>query len=301
MRPIAIVLVVAALAAGLTAFLAKAWLDRQTAGQPAQAVAAVTEVLVAAREISPGTVLGGDDLRYEAWPASAITPRLTVRRPGEDAKAQALGLVARRGLAEGEPFTVAATFRQDSAGVLAGVLTPGMRAVSIAITNASAVSGFITPGDKVDVVLSTDMQRALEGGDKQSAGNMFLQRYAAETILADVRVLAIDQQITRGRDGAAIQGKTATIEVSPKQAEIVTAAGMLGTLQLVLRGLPAPGAPPAEAEPDAVGFTSDTETSKALQALLGARTKPAKASGGNTGSSVQINRAGIVTSEGLAR
>ncbi|CAA7616837.1 Flp pilus assembly protein CpaB [Magnetospirillum sp. SS-4] len=301
MRPIAIVLVVAALAAGLTAFLAKSWLDRQSAGPAAQAQAAMAEVLVAAREISPGTVLGADDLRYESWPSTAVTPRLMIRRDGDDPKAQALGLVARRALAEGEPFAIAATFRQDSAGVLAGVLTPGMRAVSVAITNASAVSGFITPGDKVDVVLSTDMQRVMEGGDREPAGTLLIQRYAAETVLADVRVLAIDQQITRGRDGAAIQGKTATIEVTPKQAEILTAAGMVGTLNLVLRGLPAAGgAAVAETEADAAGFTSDTETSRALQALLGARTRPAKPSGGG-GGGIQVNRAGIVTSEGAAR
>jgi pilus assembly protein CpaB len=301
MRPIAIILVVAALAAGLTAFLAKAWLDRQVADQPVGAAVVTAEVLVAAREIAPGTVLGGDDLRYEAWPSSAVTPRLTIRRSGDDPKAQALGLVARRVLAEGEPFTVAATFRQDAAGVMAGVLGPGMRAMSIAITNVSAASGFITPGDRVDIVLSADLQRALEGGERKLDGQGPLLRYAAETVLSDVRVLAIDQQIVRGRDGAAIQGKTATVEVTPKQAETLTAASMLGNLNLVLRGLPVAGTPPSELVPGA-GFTSDTETSKALQALLGARTKPSKPdrpSGG--GGAVQINRAGIVTSEGLAR
>ena len=138
MRLVTIVLVVAALAAGLTALLAKAWLDRQAEGQLHPDAAALVEVLVAAREVAPGTVLAADDLRYDGWPASAVTPRLLVHRPDDDPKAKFLGQVVRRPLAEGEPFSPAATFRQDSAGVLAGLLAPGMRAVSIAITNPSA-------------------------------------------------------------------------------------------------------------------------------------------------------------------
>ena len=296
MRPITIVLVVAALAAGLTGLLAKAWLDRQ-AVPASEARPAVTEVLVTARAVDAGAVISSDDLRYESWPNSVITPRLVLRHPGEDPKAQLVGQVARRALTEGEPFTSAATFRQDSAGILAGILAPGMRAVSIAITNSSAVSGFVSPGDRVDVVLATDMQRAVDAQDRQGSGGTIL-RYASETILTDVKVLAIDQQITRGRDGAAIQGKTATVEVTSKQGEILTTAGMVGTLQLVLRGLPDSAQPVASPEED-VGFTSDTETSKALQALAYGKAKPTVSSPGGGG--VKVNRAGIITSEGFAR
>jgi pilus assembly protein CpaB len=298
MRPVVIVLAVAALVAGLTGFLAKLWLDRQASVHPTAEQAAVTEVLVTAREVPAGTVISGSDLRFESWPNALITPRLMVRRQGEDPKARAVGQVARRALAEGEPFTLAATFRQDSAGVLAGLLASGMRAVSIAITNPTAVSGFITPGDRVDVLLAADINKTVEQAERKDGGGLIM-RFASETVLSDVRVLAIDQQITRGRDGAAIQGKTATIEVTPKQAELLTTAGLLGNLQLVLRGLPdnAPTGAPADA-PEQIGFTSDTETSKVLQVLSDLRQKPAKSSGGPT---VQINRAGRVTSEGFNR
>ncbi|WP_161539683.1 Flp pilus assembly protein CpaB [Paramagnetospirillum kuznetsovii] len=295
-----IVLAVAAFAALLTGFLAKMWLDRQAQVRPA-AEAAVTEVLVTAHDIAPGTVMSASDLRYEPWPNAVVTPRLMVRRPGEDLKAQVVGQVARRALAEGEPFSMAATFRAESAGVLAGILGPGMRAVSIAITNPTAVSGFVTPGDKVDVLLATDVSKTVDSTERKSGGALIM-RYAAETVLSDVKVLAIDQQIVRTRDGAAIQGKTATLEVTPKQAELVTTAGMIGNLQLVLRGLPgSTPAAPAE-ETDQIGFTSDTETSKALQVLGDFRQKPAKPSGGGTAApSVLINRAGQVTSEGFER
>ena len=297
MRPITIVLVVAALAVGLTGILAKAWLDQQAA-PVAEARPAVTDVLVTARAVEAGTVISADDLRYEPWPNSVITPRLVVRHGGEDPKAQLIGQVARRALTEGEPFTSAATFRQDSAGILAGLLAPGMRAISIAISNPSAVSGFVSPGDRVDIVLATDMQRAVDPQDRQGGGGTIL-RYASETVLSDVKVLAIDQQITRGRDGAAIQGKTATVEVTPKQGEILTTAGMVGTLQLVLRGLPDSANSVAPSEED-VGFTSDTETSKALQALAYGKAKPSKTTSGG-GGGVMVNRAGTITSEGFAR
>lgn len=299
MRPITIVLAVAALAAILTGFLAKLWLDRQAAARAAAPPAAVTDVLVTAREIPAGTVLAASDLRYEPWPNTLISPRLITRQGGDDSKAQAVGTVARRVLAEGEPFSMTATFRPDSAGVLAGILAPGMRAVSIAITNPTAVSGFITPGDRVDVLLATDISKTVEQTERKGAGGLML-RYASETVLSDVKVLAIDQQITRNRDGAGVQGKTATIEVTAKQAEILTTAELIGSLQLVLRGLPGAESPPS---PDEIGFTSDTETSKALQMLGVVREKPAKSSSSSGGGErgIQINRAGTITTEGSAR
>lgn len=291
MRPVAMVVVVAALAALLTAFLAKSWLDRQT--QPPQAaVESVTEILVASRDLAAGAVIQADDLRYETWPLTAVTPRLVVRHGSEDAKAGFVGQMARRAVAEGEPVTLQITLRSDAMGALAAMLTPGMRAVSIAITNTSAVSGFVTPGDRVDVVLGTDMQRINEG-ERQTGGAGIMMRFAAETVLSDVRVLAIDQQVARGRDGAAIQGKTATIEVTPKQAELLTTAGMLGTLQLVLRGQ----AGPEMVRDGELGFTADAEASKALQVVLGAKAMAKRPRGG--GSTVQINRAGQITAQGF--
>ena len=177
--------------------------------------------------------------------------------------------------------------------------------MSIPITNPSAVSGFITPGDRVDIILATDMQRAIDSADRKGDTGGSILRFAAETVLADIRVLAIDQQIARGRDGAAIQGQTATVEVTPKQGEILTTAGLIGSLQLVLRGLPdGAAAKPSPDEASKQGFTADTETSRALQALVEGRIKkaePAKASSSGGGATVKINRAGTITSEGFAR
>ncbi len=284
MKPVvALVAVVAVVAALATAFLAQRWVAGQSARPVAVEKPATAEVLVVAREVAPGVALVDDDLRYETWPA-ATAERFLVRRAGEDPKAKHLGAVPRRALTEGEPFQESAVTRTD-AGLLAVVLEPGMRAASVAITNASAVSGFIAPGDRVDVVLAADFARADE--DAVGKGGPIV-RYAAETVLTDVKVLAIDQQMARGKDGAAIQGKTATIAVSPKQAEILAAAEMLGQLSLVLRpqdtsvaeAAPLPGARP---------YTPDIEASQAMRALTGG----APAASGGVG--IRINRAGVVS------
>lgn len=294
MRPVAIILVVVAvIAAGLTAFLAKRWVDAQSSARAVAEAPATAEVLVVTREVPAGAQLQESDLRYEAWPLGAVNNRLMIRKPGEDPKAQFVGMFTRRALAEGEPFAASATFKQDNTGVLAGMLSPGMRAVSIAITNASAVSGFITPGDKVDIVLSADFKKSADQQGKPGT----MVRFAAETVLEDVKVLAIDQQMARGRDGAAIQGKTATVEVSPTQAEQLIAVSMLGQLSLVLRSMakPDPAAQAAQPPRPADDFTADVEASKAMKAMAGPA-KPAARQGGG-GGEVKVNRAGATSTK----
>ena len=103
--------------------------------------------------------------------------------------------------------------------------------------------------------------------------------------MRDVRVLAIDQQVARAADGGAVQGKTATVAVTPKQAEILAVASLLGPLQLVLRGEAVDPAAPAK------GFSGDLETSQALRSLTGTHQGP----------QVLVNRAGAITMEGFVR
>lgn len=302
MRPVVIIVVVAALAAGGTAMLAKSWLDRQAARQAKGDGPAVTEVLVIARDVPAGSALSADDLRYEAWPKSAAAEKLVARRQGEDAKAAFVGTIARRSLVEGEPLSPATTFRAEGGGVLAGLLTPGRRAMSIAVTSPTGVSGFVSPGDRVDVVLVTDLRKVEEG--QQSSGgegaSNLMVRFGAETVLSDVRVLAIDQQISRNRDGSAIQGKTATLEVTPKQAEILTVAGQLGALQLSLRPQQGDGETVPAAGGDVLDFTADLEAGKVLQAAIGFKARPAERAPAQP-SGIRVNRAGRVSSEGVGR
>lgn len=287
MKPVVVILaVVAVSAAAGTAFLAQRWMAGQAARPVAVQPAPTVEVLVVARDVAIGTQLTDGDLRYEAWPV-ATARRFIARNGGEDPKARFVGLVARRPLSEGEPLAEAAATKLES-GLLAGLLDPGMRAVSVAISNASAVSGFIAPGDRVDVVMAADFQRA----DNESVGKGGpIVRFAAETVLKDVKVLAIDQQIARGKDGAAIVGKTATIAVSPKQAEVMIAAGMLGQLSLVLRPMGKGAEEVVASDGKERPYTADIEASKAMRVITGEQARPQ--AGGEQG--VRINRAGIVS------
>lgn len=291
MRPLRVAVVVVAVAAsGLTALMARSWLAAQQARVEAPAAAiAMVEVVVAARDVAAGQVLRLDDLRFDRWPAGAAG-KLVVRSGADDPRAALAGQSARRDLAEGEPVTAHA-LRGTSAGLLAGLLSPGNRAVSIPISNTSAVAGFVTPGDRVDVVLAADLVRT--EGNATAAGAPMV-RYAAETVLAGVKVMAIDQATTRTKDGGAVEGKTATLEVSPKQAEVLAAAAMLGSLSLALRS-----ADDGDAARPATPFTADTEASRALDALHRARPRPAAGPGG--GAQVTVNRAGQISVQTFGR
>jgi len=293
MRPIAVILVVVALlASGLAAFLAKRWVDSESARHEGEGVATI-EVLVASHEVPVGAVLQAGDLRFDKWPQSAASPRLLLKNGADNPLAKVLGSVTRFAMADGEPVSLAGIFKQEAAGLLAGMLGPGMRAVSIAISNPSAVSGFITPGDRVDVLLGADLSRA---ENTQGGGGGPIVKFASETVLENIRVLAIDQQFARGNNAAAIQGKTATLEVSAKQAEVLTAAGMLGQLSLVLRSTASAGDP--DGTTVKAPFTPDTEASRALKSLHeGAEAPPSPERHHGGGNTVKINRGGDVSSK----
>lgn len=299
MRPMRVaVLVVAVAASLLTALMARRWVHTQQAPAEAPAQIAMAQVVVVARDVPAGTVLQAGDLRFDLWPAAAAG-KLLVRSENDDPRARLAGHTARRDLVEGEPVTTQA-LRPNASGMLAGMLSPGNRAVSIAITNTSAAAGFITPGDRVDVVLAADLVRTEGNGNGNGTGGPMV-RFAAETVLTDVRVLAIDQATTRAKDGAAVEGKTATVEVSPKQAEILAAASMLGSLSLALRSADPSAAAPAAQTVPATPFTPDTEASRALDALHNARAKPAAAAVHHAGGQVMVNRAGKVSAESFGR
>lgn len=302
MRPIAIVLIVAALAiSGVTVFLAKRFLDGQSAQQAAADAMpslAVEKVLVAARDIGQGQMIGPDDLRYEDWPKSAIEGRFVLRGAGDDPKAAFVGAIARRAIVAGEPFSAPTVFRQDESGLLAGIISPGMRAVSIVATPQNSVSGFATPGDHVDVVLAADFRK---GHDDKSRMDLMV-KFGAEIIVRDARVVAVDQQLVRGKDPAML-GKTVTLEVTPKDAEKLLTAGLMGQVSLILRSL-AEGAPP-----DAEAYTTDVMSSRVLSTIIGGgdagggegaewNRAPAVSYGGNR--QVKINRAGVSSTQSFS-
>lgn len=207
-----------------TIFVARSWLASQKAKPPVQIVekAQQTEVLVARKIMPAGTFITAEHLRWQAWPDDNLPSTYLVK--GKFKQDELYGAVVRRGIAAGQPIIQSQIVKNGQRGFLAAVLRPGYRAYSIKINAASAISGLVFPGDRVDLILS----HKVKGGTAE--------QQVSETVLANLRVLAIDQTID-DENGKPRIGKTATFEVTPKQAEVLAVADQLGRLSLSLRSL----------------------------------------------------------------
>jgi pilus assembly protein CpaB len=237
------------------------------APQPAPAL----QVLVARTDIRTGQIVKPDDMRWQAWPDGTISPTYIIegRRPLSDF----VGAVSRAPISAGEPITEGRVVLSGTRGFMAAVLQPGMRAVSVQVTPTSGVSGFIFAGDRVDLVLTHVYEK-----------DAVKERQASETVLRDIRVIAMDQRLDV-RPGEPPQiAKTATLEVTPKQVEIIAVAAEMGKLSLALRSLQEPtdsdGGAVARAPDSEPSYTRDSSVSH----LLSGPTAPAAAAGGGAGS-----------------
>jgi len=231
--PRLVVLGLAAVAAGGAAFLARGLLgggtpDVKAAHMPAPIQ--TSEVLVAASDLSPGQRLLPEQVRWQKWPRSSIDPTFFTDSNTTNLETLVKGTVVRSPVVAGEPLTDAKIVRSDATGFMAATLTPGMRAVSITISVASLAGGFILPNDRVDLMLTSQVT---DGGQ---------HRFRSTTFLHNVRVLAIDQAFADTKNPDKNQKpvsdvRTATLELSPVQAERVARAQASGTLSLSLRPL----------------------------------------------------------------
>jgi len=246
-------IVASALLIGATALLAHGWANSQrtpvaapspSAAQPTEA----TSVLVASGDLPTGTFVKPEHLRWQSWPNDNVADSYLVR--GKVNEDYVVGAVVRRGIVAGEPISIGRIVKPGDRGFLAAVLGPGFRALAVPIDAASGIAGLIFPGDRVDVILSHSVAGPTQG---QAA------RRAAETVLTNVRVLALDQRVD-DQNGDPKLAKTATLEVTPKQAELLAVARELGHLSLSLRSLARDeaeldrlvrsGAPLAESSPE---------------------------------------------------
>ncbi|MGB6230382.1 MAG: Flp pilus assembly protein CpaB [Litorimonas sp.] len=188
-----------------------------------------TQVLSVTEPMSKGSRVQPGDLNWIDWPTEALTPALIIDDPEAEVPVidSLVGALVREPLQPGEPLVMTRFIRAGDAGIMAALLRPGMRAVTVRISVDTASGGFIQPGDKVDIILQESLDD-LSGGDT---------RIIASTIFENVTVLAIDQIFsTSPEGGAAVPGSTATLELSPRDAERVTVAQVKGDLSLVLRG-----------------------------------------------------------------
>lgn len=221
------VLVLAVVAAGLAALLARGLVSSNEA--PVQQVeqAPTTEVLVAATDLERGARLTGGDFRWQAWPQGSLGANAITRAQRPDAAEKLTGHLARVAIANGEPITETKLVDLKNGGFMSALIEPGMRAVAVSIAPETGAGGFILPNDRVDVIL-TYKQRDEETG---------VDTTHSDTILRNVHVLAIDQRFKEeGGEEVAI-GKTATLELAPLQAEVLTLSQAEGTITLALRSL----------------------------------------------------------------
>jgi pilus assembly protein CpaB len=270
MRPIVIVLIVLALGtAGIAAFLVSQFLASQTPAPTTTTVQTGTaNVLVAARNIAPGAILTPDDIRWEPWPKDLVDQRFIQqpeqvegKAPAADAQKDFLDRIARRAIMAGEPMSRDMVIKQGDSSVAAANLAKGMRAMTISVTPMQGVAGLVLPNDHVDIVMSVSV-RDIVG---LTGWKDVVLRYSAETVMRDVRVVAINQKLSHDpKDGVAQPGNLVTLEVTPGQAERLRVAEQLGTLSLTLRSM-VPGADDAS---KAQTFTMDVRASRALSSLV---------------------------------
>lgn len=222
---------------------------------PTQPPAAMETILAAARPLRAGNLLGPEDLAPLRLPAGSAPAGARPDTPAS--RAELLGGMLRHSLEAGTALRAGEdVIRPGDRGFLAAVLAPGMRAVSIGVDAVTGTAGLIWPGDRVDLLLS----QALDHPDLPAA-----RRVAGETVLADLRVVAIDQRLVQGaltlENGAERGNRTVTLEVTPAQAERVAVSARLGRLALTVRA----ALPQAAAEAPRLPLTWGGDVSSALQ------------------------------------
>jgi pilus assembly protein CpaB len=239
-----VVLGVAVAAGGIAAFLAASNKEPAPAPPPPPAVQLETvDVLVAKSDLSRGQVIGGADIGWQTWPAAAANSSFIKKSDQPNATEQYTGAIVRVGMVAGDPIRDPYVVMAKGSGFMAAVLPAGMRAAAIDISPDTSAGGFILPDDRVDVVLT----RRDKTAEKQSG----VEKYVSDTIMRNVRVLAIDQTIDDKGGVKTVLGKTATLELSEPQAEMLTLSHQLGTVSLTLRSIR-----DSQTSTDGVGDTS---------------------------------------------
>lgn len=190
-----------------------------------------TDVLVAAADLPMGQTLKASDLRWQPWPADMVPGGLIKRADAPDAVDKTAGSIVRSAMLGGEPIRRERLIKADGSGFMSAILPSGMRAIAISIDTRGATSagGFILPNDRVDVIRThRDDESSKSGG---------VDVVMSETILANIRVLAIGQNVQERNGEKVVTGETATLELTPGQAETVILAQKTGQLSLALRSL----------------------------------------------------------------
>jgi pilus assembly protein CpaB len=223
-----VVLAIAIGAGGVAAYLASGSSDNKPAPEPVVQLPTV-DVLVAKSEIGLGQTVKPEDLQWQTWPTASASSVFIKRTERPDATTQITGSIARSPFIAGEPIRDQKLVKADGSGFMAAILPSGMRAVSTEISPETGAGGFILPNDRVDVILT----RRDKNPDRPGSPDVVV----SQVILANIRVLAIDQA-PKEKDGQNVAvGKTVTLELKPEQTAVLAASRQAGTLSLALRSI----------------------------------------------------------------
>jgi pilus assembly protein CpaB len=225
-----VVLGVAVVAGGVAALLASGSHKPQPEQPKAPVVQLETvDVLVAKSDLSRGEIIEGPAIGWQMWPKAAANSNFILKTARPDAINQFDGAIVRIPVASGQPIYDPMVVFAKGSGFLAAILPKGMRAVAIDISADSDAGGFILPEDRVDILLTHH--------DKAAEKATGTEKIVTDTILRNVRVLAVDQAVEEKNGQKVVVGKTATLELAPEQTEVLANAHQLGTLSLALRSL----------------------------------------------------------------
>jgi pilus assembly protein CpaB len=237
-----VVLTVAIAAGGVAAMLAGRTTKESAPTAPPVAKVATVDILVAKSDIEVGKKISPADVAWQPWPADANTGNFIRRNQHPNAIEGLTDWIVRAPFVAGEPIREAKLVQAKGSGYMAAILPSGMRAISISVSPQSGASGFILPNDHVDIVLTSR--------DRQAEKATGTETYTSRTILSDVRVLAIDQTVTEKEGKKVVIGKTATLELTPRQVETVELSRQIGSLSLALRSIADVGKETPKAESD---------------------------------------------------
>ena len=239
MSPIRLIILLVAAGAAIGAALLVRNMSNQQTAQPAapgepviiekEVEVSSTKVLVARMDMRIGSLLTPDDFRWADWPEQAVNAGYFTQENNPEAIEELSGSVVKTALLEGEPIIGSKIVKKGETGFMAALLNPGMRAISVEISPETASAGFILPDDRVDVILTYQAEVLSERGADETT--------ITRTVIQNARVLAIDQIFGEMDGSPVLTGSTATLELEPKQAELLAHASRLGRISLALRSV----------------------------------------------------------------
>ncbi|MCC7037301.1 MAG: Flp pilus assembly protein CpaB [Alphaproteobacteria bacterium] len=250
------------------------------------------QVLVANKQMLIGEKLKNENVHWEPWPSGGMYSGVYKREDYADGKMpEIFDTPLRRTVEGGEPITRQALIPDVKGGknFLAATISPGMRAVGLRINDVTSVGGFVAPGDNVDIILS---YQANLPGPTQAVGEVLIGRFASQTVLSNVKVMAVDQSFKdEGREAKI--AKVVTVEVTREGAEVLALAAQMGELSLALRRI----GEKDTAESVVTPLTTEAGTSEVIRKLnqvmtTGGPAATVRVYNGNTVQNVPVRAAG---------